>query len=227
MSVFDCDQCEDSGSVFGTYVDEFSGQELECMKPCVCLEPKRAEFVLNQMPALYRLADLASIEPWDHKHKKQKAILEKVKTNPYKSYLFLGASGVGKSYISWALWKNAALSGRRAIATTAAELMKEFRDLEIEDEPERPKVVPADLAQGKFLYTIFLDEIEKIRMSPFAMEKLFELIKNAVDYGHQLIVTSNMREGELQKAFGKIDPVWGEAMMRRLVENTTVVEMWR
>ncbi len=179
------------------------------------------------MPDLYKKADLKDIQPWEHKHKKQKAVLEEIKNNPFASYLFLGASGVGKSYISWALWKNSALSGRRAISTTAAELMKEFRDLEIEDEPERPKVVPADLTQSKFLYTIFLDEIEKIRMSPFAMEKLFELIKNAVDYGHQLIITSNMREGELKKAFGKIDAVWGEAMMRRLIENTTVVEMWR
>jgi len=179
------------------------------------------------MPDLYKEADLQSIEPWDHKHKKQRAILAEIKSSPFASYLFLGNSGVGKSYISWAIWKYAALSGRRAVATTAAELMKEYRDLEIEDEPKRPKVVPSDLAQNQFLYTVYIDEIEKIRVSPFSMEKMFELIKNAVDYGHQLIVTSNMREAELEKTFGKIDKVWGEAMMRRLIEKTTVVGMWR
>lgn len=226
-SEFDCEICEDSGSVFGTYVDEFSKQELECMKPCICLEPKRAAFILGQMPALYKEADLANIQPWEHKHKKQKAILAEIKSNPFASYLFIGASGVGKSYISWALWKNAALAGHRAVSTTASELMKEYRDLEVEDEAKRPRVVPSDLAQSQFRYTIFIDEIEKMRVSPFSMEKLFELIKNAVDYGHQLIVTSNMREAELKRTFGKIDEVWGEALMRRLVENTTVVEMWR
>jgi DNA replication protein DnaC len=226
-NAFECALCEDSGSVFGTYIDAFSKQELECMKPCQCLEPKRAEFILNQMPALYKTADLSNIQPWSHKHKKQETILKEIKANPFASYLFLGNSGVGKSFISWALWKNAALSGRRAIATTAAELMREYRHLEVQSDAVRPKVLPTDLAQDQFKYTLLLDEIEKIRVSVFSMEKLFELVKNAVDYGHQLVVTSNMRDSELKRTFGQIDEVWGSAIMRRLVENTTIVEMFK
>lgn len=178
---------------------------------------------------LYRTADLISIQPWIHKHAKQEVILKEVKEHPFASYLFLGNSGVGKSFIAWALWKNAAMEGRRAIATTAAELMQEYRDLEIADEAEvkRPRVMSADLTQEQFKYTIFIDEIEKMRVSEFALEKLFQLIKTAVDYGHQLVITSNMREAELKTTFSKIDKVWGSAIMRRLIENTTVMEMWK
>jgi DNA replication protein DnaC len=226
---YECSNCEDTGSVFGSFVDEFSGQQLECMKPCACLEPKRLKFILNQMPSLYQTADLHEIQPWVHKHKKQEVVLAKVKQEPFKSYLFLGNSGVGKSYIAWAMWKNAAIKGRRAISTTAAELMQEYRELEVADSVEdfRPRVLPSDLAQQQFKYTIFIDEIEKMRVSPFSMEKLFQLIKNVVDYQHQLIVTSNMREIELKNYFGQLDKAWGAAIMRRLTENVTVVEMWK
>lgn len=226
-SEFECEVCEDSGSVFGTYVDEFSKQELACMKPCDCQEAKLAEFILKQMPELYKTADLQNIKPWVHKHKKQEAIIAEIKANPFTSYLFIGNSGVGKSFISWALWKHAALQGRRAVATTASELMKEYRDLEVKHDSPRPKVLPAELAQEQFKYTILLEEIEKMRVSVFSMEKLFELVKNAVDYGHQLVITSNMREGDLKKTFSQIDDVWGSALMRRLMENTTIVEMWK
>jgi DNA replication protein DnaC len=228
-SELECEICEDSGSVFGTFLDPFSKEELECMKPCTCLEPKRAEFILNQMPELYRTADLDSIEPWEHKFRKQDEILAEVKKERFESYLFVGNSGVGKSYIAWALWKNAALSGRMAIATTAAELMQEYRDFDTasDEETKRPKVLPTDLAQNRIKYSIFIDEIEKIRVSVYAVEKLFELVKNAVDNGHQLIVTSNMRTGELKRVFSQIDEIWGSAIMRRLLENTVVLEMWK
>lgn len=139
----------------------------------------------------------------------------------------MGDSGVGKTYIAWAIWKNAALSGRKAIATTMAELSLQFREMEGEEGGSRPQVLPQDLAQAHTKYTIFLDEIEKMKVTAYSIEKLFGLIKNAVDFGHQLVITSNMSEDNLRKHFGQIDDVWGSAIIRRLIEGTIRVNMWR
>lgn len=225
---FECELCEDSGVVFSTFLDTHSQQELECMKDCDCALKKRQGALIEQMPPLYRDADLRSIQPWETKHAKQKTVLEAVLACPHESYLFLGNSGVGKSFIAWALWKNAAFNGiRTPVINTTSELIKEFQDYAVDSNAERPKVLPADLAQNSFKYTILLDEIEKFKVTEFSIERLFELVKNAVDYKHQLLVTSQMRLAELKTTFSKIDPVWGSAIMRRLVENTLVVEMWK
>jgi DNA replication protein DnaC len=213
--------------VFGTFHDDLSGLDLSCMKSCACQKEAQKDYILSLMPPLYATADLADLSPWLDKHPKQKTIIPSIKENPFESYLFMGDSGVGKTYIAWALWKNAALSGRRAVATTMAELSIQFRDLEIHAEAARPKVLPQDLAQRHTPYTVFLDEIEKMRITAFSIEKLFELIKNAVDFGHQLVITSNMSEDNLRTYFSQVDEVWGSAIIRRLIEGTTLVKMWR
>lgn len=197
------------------------------MKVCECQREAQKAYILSLMPPLYAKADLGDLSPWLHKHPKQQTIITGIKKNPFDSYFFMGDSGVGKTYIAWAIWKNAALTGRRAVATTMAELSVQFRDLEIHKEAQRPKILPQDLAQTHTQYTVFLDEIEKMRVSPFSIEKLFELIKNAVDFGHQLVITSNMTEEGLRKHFGQLDEVWGSAIIRRLIEGSTLVKMWR
>jgi DNA replication protein DnaC len=221
---YKCADCEDTGSVFADYYDNFSGKTLTHMSVCKCQREEQEAYILSLMPPLYSTADLADLSPWLNKHPKQGTIIPKIKENPFDSYLFMGDSGVGKTYIAWAIWKNAALSGRRAIATTMAELNVQFRDLEINADAPRPKVLPQDLAQPHVKYTLLLDEIEKMRVTPFSIEKLFELIKNAVDFGHQLVITSNMSEDNLRIFFGE---VWGSAIIRRLIEGTIRVQMWR
>jgi DNA replication protein DnaC len=224
---YKCDKCEDTGAVFGTYSDKDSGSPLSFMTECECvLEQKRKE-ILNEMPPLFITADIKTLTPLLEKHAKQKSISPVIKENPLDSYLFMGTSGVGKTYIAWALWKNAALSGRKAIATTAASLSEQYKEYEVNDSATRPKVLPRDLAQKHTKYTILLDEIEKMRISAFTLEKFFELLKNASDYEHQLLVTSNKSEDELKEYFSQVDEVWGSAIMRRLMDGTTIVRMWK
>ena len=214
--------------MFGTFFDKFSGQELDCMKECSCVFNNRLAVLKSKMPALYREADLGSIEAWLHKHEKQTIALQKVKESPFSSYLFLGSSGVGKSYIAWALWKNAAAAGRRTpLINSTAELMQEYIDYAKDSEAERPSVLPSDLTQTNVQYTILLDEVAEFKQSEFTLKKFFELVKTTVDYGHQLIVTSNKRIDALQKVFGQEDKGQGAAIMRRLIENAKLVEMWK
>lgn len=230
---YNCAKCEDSGAIFGSYSDEFSGQELEYMQECPCQEVKRIEYLrtlsypsIENVPILFKEADLQNLAPLDSKHPKQRKVVETIRANPFESYMFVGNSGVGKTWMTWALWKNARASGRIAISMTAAELAKELQNLETRNSV-RTCISPDALAQSDILYTLVIDDVDKMKITDFSIGKLFELIKNAGDYGHQLIITTQKSEIGLRDKLSEKDEVWGDAISRRLSETTSVVEMWK
>lgn len=195
-------------------------------KPCDCRNVLRLAYVDSMIPQKFKGADISTLEADTKKHVKQPAVIAKIKANPLGSYLFLGRQGAGKTWFGYALWKNAVLSGRRGFADTAQELNLEFRRYEISNDDWRPRLLAEDLKQDLVKYSILLDEFDKIQMTPFSVVKMFELVKAASDYGHQLIVTTNARAAELKKKFDAIDEVWGASILRRITENATIVEMF-
>lgn len=223
-SEFNCSDCGDTGSIIVTFKEERTGLDRSAMKPCKCRVKARMEAIANTMPPLFRDAKLSNLAPWTDKHAKQERVIEVLRKNPYLSYLIMGRNGAGKTYLSWALWRNAAENGRRAIATTMAELMAEYRRLETSSgyDDWKPSVVAEDLRQEHTPYTIFIDEVEKIRVTPFTVEKLFDLVKAARDYKHQLIFVSNMNFKSLTEHFSAQDPVWGRSIMERFDADEVV-----
>jgi DNA replication protein DnaC len=179
------------------------------------------------IPPKFQEAELATIKPIVEKHVKQKLLLETVKNKPFESYMLLGKNGVGKTWFGYALFKNAALNGRRAVAMSMVQLMNEFKRVEMHDTDDwKPQVTPEDLSQNHTKWTIYVDEIEKTRITEFTVEKFFDLVNAASSFGHQIIITSNMNEAKLRKHFSEIDPVYGDSIMRRLKENATLIEMF-
>lgn len=231
-NVFNCATCEDVGMQRVDVVDVKTDKKWRATTICVCRQSKKKETMLSKIPPRYRDAELMTLTPYNDRHTKQGVVINELKENPFNSYLITGKNNAGKTHFGWALWRHASESGRRAIAITLAELLAEYRRMESSvGEGEfradwKPSVVPEDLKQTHTPYTIFIDEVEKVRVTPFTVEKLFELIKAAHEYGHQLIVVSNMDYISLEGHFSKQDEVWGASIIRRLKEGTTGIEMF-
>jgi DNA replication protein DnaC len=219
---YNCNICED------TEFQEIVGENgVTAMKPCICRDKIRLDYINSMIPPKFQGAELSKLRPLVEKHVKQSILFEEVQNNPFNNYLLLGKHGAGKTWVGYALFKNAALSNRRAVALSLASLMGEFKRVEMGDTDSwKPQVTVGDLSQTHTKWTLFLDEVEKARVTEFTVEKFFELINAASSFGHQIIATSNMTEDALKSHFSKIDQVYGLAIMRRLTEGSTVMEMF-
>jgi DNA replication protein DnaC len=174
---------------------------------------------------------LSQLAPDPDRHPNQAAVIEEMKKNPEKSYLFCGSNGSGKTHFGWALFRYALSKGRRVIGCSVRELLEDYRKSATATGPEdngqwfRPRVLPDDLKVKGARWTIFLDEFEKARPSEFAAEMLFALFDAAYQYKQQLIVTSNFNVQKLIAHWGRLDEVWGTSIVRRL-DGATVIEMF-
>jgi DNA replication protein DnaC len=219
---YNCKLCQD------TQFQEVTQNGISGVKPCVCQAKLRMDYLNSMIPVKFQGAELVTLKPIVTKHVKQTKIIDLIRQNPFHSYLFLGTPGAGKTWFGYALFKNAATSGRRAVAMSMAELIGEFKHSELSRDNWKPKVTAEDLRQNHTKYTIFIDELEKSRFTEFVAEKFFDLIKTAWDFDHQIIATSNLTEDALVQHFSNNDDydVWGPAIIRRLTEDAKVVEMF-
>jgi DNA replication protein DnaC len=158
------------------------------------------------------------------------------KSRPDDSFLLCGRNGTGKTHLSWALYRRAVVSGRKAVGCLLSELLDSYKNFELLDQAgklkalrdstkDRPVILPDDLKTDARRYTLFLDEFEKARPSEFASECLFRLLNAARDFNHQLIVTSNLDWDGMRDRWSKIDDVYGNSIMTRL-QDCHLVELF-
>lgn len=214
-NAYACESCRDTGWI----VQRGSGAQL-----CECEKLKRKESRLAKIPAEYRAFDLATIEPLASKHEKQAKLFAAVKSNPDASLFLSGKNGCGKSMLGWLLYKQAVESGRPVIFLTMSELMKQFREWELNS--EKPAVIDAgSLRSTKSRWLIVLDEAEKVRPTEFASEKLCELLDAVYTHRHQLVVTSNFSASDLREHWSRHNPVYGASIIRRIVELDGLIQV--
>ena len=156
--------------------------------------------------------------------------MEEVKANPEKSYYLAGRFGCGKTLVLWALYREAVLQDRRVVACTLTELLNEYRQV-IQDSmagtpTTPPRLCAADLQQTHTRFNIFLDDLDKARPSEYAAEQLFEIVNAIADFQHRLVVTTNLSVAKLKEHFDRADERFGGAIVRRIMENTTRIEMF-
>lgn len=130
----------------------------------------------------------------------------------------------------WALYREAVMNDRKVIACTLTELLDEFKrfiQLSMANQPlVYPRLSAGDLKQNHTTYSIFFDDIDKARPTEYAMEQLFELANAIYDYGHQIVVTTNLSLTKLIEHFERADERFGGAICRRLVNNGMICEMF-
>lgn len=206
--VYDCNRCQDTAWI----VVPGDGAKL-----CECEKRKRVERRLARIPAEYRAFDLATIQPMAEKHAKQERLFATVKADPGVSLMMYGKNGCGKSLVGWLLYKRAIEDGRPAIFLSLSELMRQFREWELD--PLKLAVIDAaSLRETKARWLIVLDEAEKARPTEFASEKLCDLLDAIYTNRHQLVVTSNFSPSDLREHWSRQNPVYGTSILRRVME---------
>lgn len=198
---------------------------------CVCRIARIRADRLSKIPPKFAAHKLSTLEPDPARHPLQAEIVPFVKANPEHSYLLAGRFGCGKSLLMWLMYRNAIKqTPRRVVICTLAELLQEFRDFirsSIDREtPKIPRLNAGELRQRDTPYSIFLDDIDKAKPTEYAAEQFFEIVNAAYEFEHQLVVTTNLRVGELGDHFDRADERFGGAIIRRLVDNAKVVEMF-
>jgi DNA replication protein DnaC len=235
--------CGDTGWV---YVEPALDNRAGCIR-CECRQRKRLEARSAEIPnyyALYGEPRLGEIQPqcgrdsaipskgW---HPEQARHLQRLRTDPARSWLLMGSNGTGKSFFGWALWWNAVTAGRPAVSYRLKEFVLEYRGWEnntdrAADRPaSRPRLLPFDL-RTKIKYTIFVDESDKLdRISPYVSQLFFDLVTNIRDYGHQLIMTTNLDWDGLSRMWSEQGEVYGASIMKRLsdVFERGIIQMFR
>lgn len=105
------------------------------------------------------------------------------------------------------------------------ELLADFRRAEVPIEGETiqtPRVTSFMLKRAKRPWFLLFQEFEKATPSEFASRMLFDLLDTARDYGHQIVITSNMKANALTTHWSRIDKVYGESIMTRLQGCTEI-----
>ncbi len=179
---------------------------------------------MAKIPVEYRNFDLVTIEPLPDKHEKQATLFATVKADPALSLFLSGKNGSGKSLLGWLVYKRAAEEGRPVVFLTMSEMLRQFREWELDPE-KLPIVDSVSLRESKARWLIVLDEAEKARPTEFASEKLCELLDAVYSHRHQLIVTSNFDANQLREHWSKQNPVYGASIMRRIMELDGLIQV--
>lgn len=218
---------------------EYLGNPCYEAKICDCrnerIYQKRYEEVCANTPAEYTflINGLDSLRAENSRHPKQSQIIEKIKEKPSESYSFFGLSGCGKSVISWAIAQTAARNGKKVYAGTADTLILSFITKQIHgrklDKVELNSIEQLTIGDK---WLIFIDEIEKVKLSDYTLRTLFSIIKTSIENGHQLVITANRTLEEVEERWIKLDrdgtldaENYASAIRRRLNEYCIPVDM--
>ncbi len=234
---FDCDVCSDTGRIFEPF--EYRGRTLQQVKKCECLRRKVRARRLEAIPDAYKGITLDTLTSSPAHHPKQTEYVRLLKNNPVGKYVISGDFGTGKTHFFWALYSEAVKRDRRVWAGTARALIAEFQKaIEYSQNGERYAlpITVEDLRQREISYSIFLDDLDKARATEYAAEQLFEIVDACYSFGHQLVVTTNLRIDELVEHFRGADKKkysqdegfgrFGGSIVRRLLDNAEEIEMF-
>lgn len=210
-----CAICSDEGV-------QWNPDHTRC-RPCQCRLDIRAQSIIKRtVPEIFlsapRVADITAYNKLSSRMDIQQSILENIKQRPLEAYFFVGPTGTGKSYLMWALYKEALFKGRNARFITCRELVEALR----KEEMRRPGMVSdpqliskEDLVRNFFgPFHLFIDEWGKASDSEYAYNQLFGIVDYCHNYPSQVVlsVSTNYTKREFEE-------IYGEAMIRRLFET--------
>jgi DNA replication protein DnaC len=221
--------CLGSGHVFGT--ERAMNRTYTYRRDCVCKLEDLRRRRLSLVPPEFQHVRLDRLLASAGFHPLQGKIFEEVRLDPAGSYFFGGTFGTGKTMLLWALYCEAVMRDMpRIVACTLTELLGEYKAAIQASIEERPRIIPRlvaeNLRQKHTRYSIFLDDVDKARPTEYAAEQLFEIADAIYNYQHQVVVTTNLSLEALVAHFKRADDRFGGTIVRRLVHNAKVYEMF-
>ena len=205
----ECPHCRDSG---WRQVD-LPGRA--GMKQCECVAEKARAHYLALIPERFKDSTFESFRPRDPK---QQRALSLMLGDLGGSWYLTGAYGKGKTHLLYAQYREIVISGKvRCHVRTTRELVEELRRAEFDEDFVSP-VLAAASKQAP--YHLFWDDIDKLKMTDFKTEVLFDLVDSLYRQKHGLTVTGNYSMGDLVE-HERMHP----AIVRRLDDMCRVIEV--
>jgi DNA replication protein DnaC len=202
-----------------------NGDEYICclgsLKPCRCLIlKKQEEYIKHIIPERFKSAQTFDLKPSAESniaHDRQLRIINLIKIAPFAGYLFFGPTGVGKTHLMYNLVYRAIHCNRKVIATTCSQFIKSAREAEF-DKSVSPAIDTNFLSEyvsNGGSISIFIDEMDKIKMTDYSQLLLFDIVDFAYNNPSQvkITITSNLTPDKFQEVFGA-------AFYRKLENNS-------
>lgn len=187
------------------------------------------------MPSEFFGPDIERVAPfWDAEtgfgHPRQARAIEILRANKNESVLLAGENKCGKTRLAFALWKYAIRQKKKPYFNTIDGLVKEFVKVETHQKDSRGELFLASISPEALEIrnerrVILLDEADAANPTLFACQKLFYFLKSAMEFHHQLVITSNRTIEDLQEIWSKHDRVWGAKIASRL-DRCVYVDMF-
>jgi hypothetical protein len=186
-------------------------------KKCKC----RAHTRLEQIPPLYEGLRLETMTPDLRCHPKQGVVLETVRNNPDACYFICGRPGAGKTFILHALHARTLLLGRPAMVISLIKLVEDYRQavLARPEDSYVPLLSPVSLETRSERWLVGIDDFHHFcPPTDFVAKKIFWLLDTIRSFRHQLVVTSQFDENELERRLAKTGIGLAEALMERILK---------
>lgn len=195
---------------------------------CECETERVREAMMAQrlsvVPARYKEAWLTALQPQPSRHRLQSTIVPFLKKHPDKSYFFCGNGDVGKSHFYWSLYMHAVRSERVVFASSLYDLIEAVKR-SFDGVHLNPVEAMNQVLDATPNVAVFLDDVNKARPTEFVAETIFNFLDRIYRDKHQLVVTSQLSPEDLIQHFERVDQSYGLPIVRRMVNDDTVV--WR
>src|SRR5262249_22270264 len=99
---------------------------------CQCWHESRRRDFYNSVPREFANIRLAEARADVSRHPRQAEVLDLLRREPFRSYLFVGPNGVGKTLFCWLLVKNAFEAGQKTVTADLDSLLKQYRRYEFD-----------------------------------------------------------------------------------------------
>jgi DNA replication protein DnaC len=199
----------------GTGWRRANGEEFIGFRRCECVRARIQAERLSAIPELFKNSTFDSYRPHDQRQERALALM---RNDPGGSFYLTGAYGNGKTHLLYAQYREAVLAGKiRCHVRTTRELVEELRRAELDDDYISPTIASAS---GPEHYHLFWDDIDKLKLTDFRTEVLFDLVDTLYRHKHGLTVTGNHSMRDLVDR-ERMHP----AIVRRLDDMCRVIEV--
>jgi DNA replication protein DnaC len=185
------------------------------MKQCECVAQQARARNLALIPERFKDSTFESFKPRDSKQVRALSMMQK---DPSGSWYLTGAYGNGKTHLLYAQFREIVIFGKvRCHVCTTRDLVQELRRAEFDEDFVSPVLAAASKPAP---YHLFWDDIDKLKLTDFKTEVLFDLVDSLYRQKHGLTVTGNYSMRDLVE-HERMHP----AIVRRLDDMCRVVEL--
>ena len=176
---------------------------------------KSAEARLSLIPERFRDSSFESFKPRDPKQQRALSLMRK---DPERQLVSDRRYGNGKTHLLYAQYRELVTAGQvRCHVRTTRELVEELRRAEFDEDFVSPVIAAAS---RRAPYHLFWDDIDKLKLTDFKTEVLFDLVDSLYRQKHGLTVTGNYSMHDLVE-HERMHP----AIVRRLDDMCRLVEV--